>query len=971
MMNPEAEMRRLRRLQEHISVTPQRASFSLMPATFSSSPPAPFSSSPTTFFSPLGSSRREISLCPISPVPAHLVPPCRAYLSPSARADSSPVPAPSPSCAAASSPSDQAASSTPALAHSQAKFNIVKDSRDQKDGKAEERQQCDEKEEERKPDDGKRVHDDDDDGIRPSKRRRATLDCQPNQPLDCHPIRAVGIERGNSSDFSSNRDSNANDQCSSFTGPSSWNSTASNANPASSSPNPHSSTRPNLPSSTLDVPVQYMRYQFPVQSFSPAMSSIAAGPVAMSINQSIVSPMDQDMMELGSDDELVYPPSPENGSVELANEKTNAEIQEKTKEKTHETLKETVRHSSMSHVAPLYTLPFPRPSMSHFAQPRDEEEQSARRQTGQLESSGASDEGDEDEDDGVEDKDDDEEDKLEDEPCYNSQDEACYDRIAVGTYSCTVPHCSGGPYRNRSHARRHARNTHGLGAPPDVRCPIPPCNARYENRAACKRHCNNAHPGKWDDMMVLKHRCQSWSFEDPVPSSYFQFSSQRMALIEEQARTNKRTGRETEEDEDEDFENDDSDFEDDDDGDLEDEPTLKREDEAAALDDESDLEEADEEKSCYRRTKFGDFYCTVPRCRSEPARDPYNARRHARNVHGLGEAPDIRCPIRPCKSKLLNREACKRHVQEWHAGKWNDSLVLEHLVPFDPYVRPKKGHSAPLKQDKSQPKGPHAASSSQKGHRSPSPKGHHTSSSSQNKDGSHKGLETAYTKVIDRDDEVAAYTKACSTDSKVQWITCSTDAHITSSKASAVVIASSEASTDDGWRYCIGFCFRSSAEIVEKGLFCVCFRSVSFWEAGSFFIDDTDIFVFIEDSNFIIFIFDFQKVFCLDTPGTRLDIAHETSLINTDRTNPPWNLSHMSCSVRGCCIEEETRGEETWEWWRRFPVHCLWLSEDVFQSVGSYQAYKVESLIRVVAMLSYQTGVHLFDEQLWIRQSCG
>ncbi|KAJ7573454.1 hypothetical protein C8J56DRAFT_1033868 [Mycena floridula] len=863
-------------------------------------------------------------------------------------------------------------------------FNIVKDSRDQKDGKAEERQQCDEKEEERKPDDGKRVHDDDDDdGIRPSKRRRATLDCQPNQSLDCHLIRAVGIERGNSSDFSSNRGSNANDQCSSFTGPSSWNSTAS-------SPNPHSSTRPNLPSSTLDIPLQYTRYQFPVQSLSPAMSSIVAGPVAMPINQSIVSPMDLDMMELGSDDELVYPPSPENGSVELANEKTNAEIQEKTKEKTHETLKETVRHSSMSHVAPLYTLPFPRPSMSHFAQPRDEEEQSARRQTGQSasqshkedsdsesetesddsvyqgsESSGASDEGDEDEDDGVEDKDDDEEDKLEDEPCYNSQDEACYDRTAVGTYYCMVPDCSGGPYRNRSHARRHARNTHGLGAPPDVRCPIPPCNARYENRAACKRHCNNSHPGKWDDMMVLKLSIMVLRRPSPV------ISSQRMALIEEQARTNKRTGRETEEDEGEDFENDDSDFEDDDDGDFEDEQTFKREDEAVALDDESDLEEADEEKSCYRRTKFGDFYCTVPRCRSEPARDPYNARRHARNVHGLGEAPDIRCPIRPCKSKLLNREACKRHVQEWHPGKWNGSIliwssdafhrvalylllfavtvhpalpnisaysfVLEHLVPFDPYVRPKKGH---------------AASSSQKGHRSPSPKGHHTSSSSQNKDGSHKGLETAYTKVIDRDDEVAAYTKACSTDSKVQWITCSTDAHITSSKASAVVIASSEASTDDGWRYRIGFCFRSSAEIVEKGIFCECFCSVSSWEAGSFFIDDTDIFVFIEDSNFIIFIFDFQKVFCLDTPGTRLDIAHETTLINTDRTNPPWNLSHMFCSVRRCCIEEETRGKETWEWWRRFPVHCPWLSEDVFQSVGSYQAYKVESLIRVVAMLS-------------------
>ncbi|KAJ7576465.1 hypothetical protein C8J56DRAFT_400002 [Mycena floridula] len=59
-------------------------------------------------------------------------------------------------------------------------------------------------------------------------------------------------------------------------------------------------------------------------------------------------------------------------------------------------------------------------------------------------------------------------------------------------------------------------------------------------------------------------------------------------------------------------------------------------------------------------------------------------------------APDVRCPVFPCRGRLLNKEACKKHVEDKHPGKWNDSLVLQHVVPSDPYVRPKNGKDGVL-----------------------------------------------------------------------------------------------------------------------------------------------------------------------------------------------------------------------------------------------------------------------------------
>ncbi|KAJ7584565.1 hypothetical protein C8J56DRAFT_153630 [Mycena floridula] len=100
--------------------------------------------------------------------------------------------------------------------------------------------------------------------------------------------------------------------------------------------------------------------------------------------------------------------------------------------------------------------------------------------------------------------------------------------------------------------------------------------------------------------------------------------------------------------------------------------------------DEKESKETEEQQSCYRLGDGRRFYCTVPgaTCKTGPFRDRYLARRHARNVHGLGGAPDVRCPIPGCRSKLHDREACKRHVEKTHPGKWRGEFCFFGVVGF-------------------------------------------------------------------------------------------------------------------------------------------------------------------------------------------------------------------------------------------------------------------------------------------------
>ncbi|KAJ7575547.1 hypothetical protein C8J56DRAFT_370170 [Mycena floridula] len=106
--------------------------------------------------------------------------------------------------------------------------------------------------------------------------------------------------------------------------------------------------------------------------------------------------------------------------------------------------------------------------------------------------------------------------------------------------------------------------------------------------------------------------------------------------------------------------------------------------------DSSEEREEEQEKCCYRRTGHKSYCCTVPGCTGGPFKERWIVRKHARNVHGLGEGPDVRCPIRPCRGRLQNKESCKIHIQERHPGQWNDSIVLEYVVPSDPYALPQK-----------------------------------------------------------------------------------------------------------------------------------------------------------------------------------------------------------------------------------------------------------------------------------------
>ncbi|KAJ7588336.1 hypothetical protein C8J56DRAFT_941389, partial [Mycena floridula] len=285
----------------------------------------------------------------------------------------------------------------------------------------------------------------------------------------------------------------------------------------------------------------------------------------------------------------------------------------------------------------------------------------------------------------------------------NPEAEACHYRVVDGAYHCLVPHCKSAPASDRSNARRHARNSHGLGAPPDVRCPIRPCPGRFENRASCKRHVQARHRGKWDDSVILQHVVPSAPYKEghqaPLQNNPEGQSIEEQAVIRgdrTESPSVKTKARLDDSDDEAESESEDeahSEFEDDREHNLEDKPEA--------------LDEAEEQiKRCYRRSSNGIYHCTVPRCKGGPFRDSYNARKHARNVHGLGGDPDVRCPIFPCKARLIDKEACKRHVKKRHPGKWKNSLILKYVIPPDPYVRStqsqrpasssqKKAHTAP------------------------------------------------------------------------------------------------------------------------------------------------------------------------------------------------------------------------------------------------------------------------------------
>ncbi|KAJ7588332.1 hypothetical protein C8J56DRAFT_67968 [Mycena floridula] len=191
------------------------------------------------------------------------------------------------------------------------------------------------------------------------------------------------------------------------------------------------------------------------------------------------------------------------------------------------------------------------------------------------------------------------------------EDEYCYRLATSGRFRCMVPRCESS-FPDRPRAKRHARNSHGLGDGPDIYCPIRPCTGRLRTKEAVKTHCQDHHPGKWKDSLLLKHVVPINPYVKNAPV----FSQNKRRVPNDER---------DEEESDEDVDSSKA-------GSAPDGDAFKDESDQDAFEDEID----EGKKSCYRRSAGGAFYCTVPQCKGGPFRDQYNAKRHARNIHGLG-----------------------------------------------------------------------------------------------------------------------------------------------------------------------------------------------------------------------------------------------------------------------------------------------------------------------------------------------